>query len=286
MIEDYKINYHEDLTSKKWLGIVVDADDPLRMGRAKVRIFEKFDQRKPLENGQYPDTPLMKADYQVESNFILPNKHLPWVMPTGSAIFAGGDPAGGGNFSTPKVGSLVKVEFYNDDIYSGEYTSVARSAPGLVEKIKNDYVNAHSILYDEDEDLWVLYTQNLGLQMYLKESQVTIRPDSSIYIEHKDSSSIIELKGPNITIYSDRNIDITSKNKITNNSTIVHVNGEKTNIGAFPNHSAVAGEPLATLLLAIATAIDLKVSPTPGAMVATVESALPLILSKSVKVSL
>lgn len=285
----YKETYNEKLDSKVWMGIIVDNNDPERIGRVKIRIFEKFDQRPFIDDkGNYPDKPLTLEDYLDESHFIIKTDDLPWMFPMQSTVFAGGDVPGYGSFSFPKLGTLVRVKFVNDDIYSGEYTAVVSANKLLLSKIApdGDYENASVTVLDEDENYWILYTKTTGLQIFHKESQIVIRPDSSIYIEHKDSESLQEFKGPNIKIVSNRDIDITSENKITHNSNFVHVNGDKTYIGANPNFSAVNGEPLIKLLQALATMIDGKWSPTPGIATSAVNASKNMILSRTVKTSL
>lgn len=282
----YKETYNEDLSTKHWLGVIVNIDDPLKIGRAKIRIFDKFDQR-PLVNseGDYPDYPLQLKDYTNDDYFILKTNQLPWCFQVNSTVFAGGENPGNGSFSTPKIGSLVRVNFVNNDIYSGEYTTVLKPNVKMINTIKDDYINANVTVFDEDENYWMLYTQNTGLQIFHKESQIVIRPDSSIFIEHKDSESMIELQGSDIRIISNRDIDITSQNRITVNSKIVKINGENTYVGESPIFSAVNGEPLMKLLKAMAVIIDGKNSPTPGVVSSAVDAAEKTILSKSVKTS-
>jgi hypothetical protein len=286
---NYKKIYEEDLKSKYWIGVIVDISDPLKQGRAKVRIFEKFDQR-DFENstGNYPDKSLTLKDYQDESLFILKNSQLPWIFPVSSTVFAGGENPGYGTFSTPKIGSLVRVRFVNNDIYSGEYFSLLKPNGSMLSKLSadEDYINASVTVFDEDEDYWMLYTKTTGLQIFHKGSQIVIRPDSSIFIEHKDSESMAEFLGPDIKVVSNRDIDVTSQNRVTINSQIVKINGEQTYIGESPIFSAVNGEPLMNLLKALAFIIDSKYAPTPGVASAAVDAASKMILSRSVKTSL
>lgn len=285
----YKSSYKQPLSGKIWHGIVVDIDDPLKIGRAKVRVFGKHDQRKNIDDkGQYPDSPLSLEDYLNEDNFILPNRALHWCFQVGSLVFGGGENPGSGSFSTPKLGSLVEVTFANDDLGSGEYRSVKKFNAKMIEKILSDedYINASVTVFDEDEDYWMLYTKTIGLQIYHKGSQIVIRPDSSIFIEHKDTESMIDLTGPDIKIVANRDIDITSQNRITNNSRIVKINGENTYVGTHPIYSMLLGEPTWKLLKALAVIIDGKNAPTPGVASAAVDAAEKAALSRSVKVSM
>lgn len=282
----YKDIYKLDLKENTWMGIIVDTKDPLKQGRVKVRVFGVFDERvKKDEN--YPDVNLTSEEYLIETNFKLPNESLPWIHQKNSNVFAGGESKGFGSFSYPKLGTIVRVSFINGDVYSGEYDIVLLPNKTMLSKIKSDedYEGSQVILFDEDEDLWLLYTRTVGFQIFHKGSQIVIRPDSSIFIEHKDSTSMMELKGSDIKIISNRDIDITSDNKITVNSEIVHINGANTYIGENPSFSMVNGEPLMKVLKALALMIDAKLSPTPGIATATVDASEKLILSSSVKTS-
>lgn len=284
----YKQTYSEDLLTKDWIGIIVDIDDPLRKGRVKARVFEKFDQRPYTdENGTYPDTQLTFDDYLDDKHFIIPKSDLPWIFPMQSSIFGGGEKPGFGSFSSPKLKSLVKVKFSNNDIYSGEYITIVRPNEAMMEEINNpeDYINSNILLYDEDEQVKVMYKRTLGLQIFHKDSYMVIRPDSSIYIEHKDTESLMELKGPDIKIVSNRDIDITSGNKITINAEIVHANGADTYIGASPNYAMLNGEPTVKAMKALAKIIDSKTPVTPGVATAIIDAAENLMLSKTVKTS-
>lgn len=283
----YKDTYKLDLKENTWMGIIVDTKDPLKQGRVKVRVFGVFDERVKSQ-GDYPDKNLTPEEYLIESNFILPTESLPWIHQKNSNVFAGGKSKGFGSFSSPKIGTIVRVNFMNNDVYSGEYDIVVLPNQTMLSKIKSDedYEGSQVLLFDEDEDLWLIYTRTIGFQIFHKGSQIVIRPDSSIFIEHKDSTSMMELKGSDIKIISNRDIDITSDNKITVNSEIVHINGSNTYIGENPSFSSVNGEPLMKLLETLALQIDTKLSPTPGIATATVQASRNLILSKSVKTSM
>lgn len=285
---EYKKQYLEDLKSKSWIGIIVDSNDPIRQGRCKVRVFELFDQRE-FENadGDYPDKTLTFSEYLEESNFIIKTEELPWIFPNQSTIFGGGESKGYGSFSFPKIGTLVEIEFINGDVYSGRYKELVKPNPNMLTIVESDedYENSMVLVYDEDEDYHVAYTKTRGLQIYHKGSQFVLRPDSSIFIEHKDTQSAMEFKGQDIYVIANRDISITSKNKISVNSQTVHVNGETVYIGDRPAFSSVLGEPLMTLLKSIATNLDIKYPPSPGATSSLVDSAKKAILSDSVKTS-
>lgn len=290
MKENYSEEYYEKLTSKIWAGIIVDNEDPLQMGRVKIRLFGKTDIRKPNDKGDLPDEPLKAEDYLKEELFSIPTKHLPWFFQAGSQTYGGGESKGYGSFSFPKLGTVVQVVFISNDPYSGQYYSIVQPNDSLLDLIKDtddlqNYINSHVLTLDEDEKLKVFYTPSQGLELNLKDSRILIRPDNSIFIEHVESSSMIELKGGNITIYADNVIDGTAKNKVEFTSQVVHANGKSTRLGTKPIYSVVRAEPLYLFLKALATAVDAKLYPTPGVMVGTLESAYKQFKSTTVKTS-
>jgi len=126
--------YKENLEGTEWLGIIVKVDDTKNFdGRCKVRVFEKFDE--------------------------IPDDDLPWCYPVINHVFAGGSGKGAGSFSYPKVGTLVRVRFNNGDIYHPEYSFIQNFNFKMIDEIKQSYVNSQVILYDEDSDVKIMYTQ-------------------------------------------------------------------------------------------------------------------------------
>lgn len=285
---EYKSNYYEDLTQKVWAGVIVDNVDPLQQGRVKIRIFGKLDIRKTNKEGDFPDEPITMEDYLKEDLFQIPNKGIPWFFQAGRNVFGGGESKGYGNFDFPKLGTVVQVVFVADDINCGQYYNIVQPNTELLTLIKDkdglsNYINSHVITLDEDEKLKVFYTQSQGLELNLKDSRVLIRPDNSIFIEHVNSSSMIELKGDTITVYSDNIIQSTSKNKIVDTSQVVHSNGKTTLLGTNPVYSATRAEPLGEMLKALAAIIDSKWSPTPGVASSLVEAGVKAMTSRTVK---
>jgi hypothetical protein len=203
----------DDLGSKEWVGIVVDANDPELMGRCKVRVYGIFD--------------------------TLPDEHLPWSFPAANNTFAGGE--GGYAFiSVPKIGSLVKIKFANGDRYSPQYLGLININPDVQEEISGTYEGSHVLLYDVDEDMKIFYTPGKGLRIALLQSNLTINPDKSITIEHADSKSIIELNGENINVTSQTEVKVTSQKVIIDHTDTVE-------LGAGAVERLVLGDTFLTL---------------------------------------
>jgi hypothetical protein len=174
-----------NLLDKDWIGEVVDNIDPESAFRCKIKVFGLFDE--------------------------LPNSDLPWAFPANKTVFAGGD-GGFGSGSVPKNGTFVKVRFSNGNKYAPEYYAIQNINNALQSELSSDYQGAHVLVYDEDEDLKITYQKGSGLKIHLKNSHVTINPDTSITIEHSSSESIIELLGNTINVVSSRDVNITAQN--------------------------------------------------------------------------
>ena len=254
-----------------WLGEVEDDNDPEFLGRCKVRVFGLFD-------GKEDDISTNESTYKITT------KDLPWCYPASSQIFASG--GGAGSISIPKKGSRVKVVFSGGNIYSPEYITIQDVNEDLVKELQDSYKNAHVLLYDKEQELKILYKENLGVQIYLKGSNVTINPDASITIEHKDTQSIIELVGGTINVTANSTINITSNTKIQADSTDSTLSGSAiTKLGPSPKFSAMLAEPTWTFLKILAAAIDAKLPNTPGAMTSQAETFEKISTSKNVKIS-
>lgn len=247
----------DDLRSMQFLGAVVDVDDPEKKGRCRVRVFGKFDD-------------LADAD-------------LPWATQMSFPSFGSG--GGTGSFSTPRKDAVVGVIFNNGNIYSPEYYSLQEVTPALLQEISNSYTNAHSIIYDEDEDLKVFYTQEKGVSIILKDSRVNIANDNSIVIEHKGTSAIIELRGNNITMTADSEINLTGGSRIKATAPEIWLDGKETKTGHIPAYKQVLGEPLFAFLKNLSAMVDAKMYPTPSAMSSACAIAEQLSLSDTCKVS-
>jgi len=268
----------EALKGRYFIGKVVDNDDPEREGRCKVMVFGLFETEDPvLDGNNKPTGQTKKAE--------IPKEALPWAHPFNRKMFAGGD-GGFADISVPKIGTIVRVQFAEGDIYSPEYTSIQTVNPTVSAELEASYLGSHVLAYDVDEQVKIMYTPSVGLQFFHKDSTITVNPDSSITIEHAGSSSIIELVGSEINITANSTINITSTSLIKNESSEVAMNGTSvTKLGPAPTYSAVMAEPLWVFLKALAAAVDSKLPATPGVYSGQAAAAEQLSTSKNVKVS-
>lgn len=248
-----------DLKNRIWLGPVVDNNDPEKLGRCRIKVYSLFDD--------------------------LDDSAVPWAYPVTRNMFGGGN-GGFGSISVPKIGAILRVQFSEGNLYSPEYYGIQTINRAMQADISDTYLNSHVLAYDEDEKMKVYYTPGNGLEIFHKDSHITINPDSSITIEHKDSKSIIELIGTTINITANSTINITSNSLIKAESTEVDMNGTSvTKLGPAPTYSAVLAEPLWAFLKQLAATVDAKAISTPGVMTSAAASFEQLSTSKNVKLS-
>jgi hypothetical protein len=262
----------DSLNGTEWVGEVVDNKDPEFSGRCRVRVYGKFDGTNKIDD---PD-----------SGYLIPDDQIPWAYPGNSTVYGGGESKGAGSLSVPKIGTKVKIKFNSGNLYAPEYFSVQDLNQSLIDEIKDSYENATVLYIDEDEKTKILYTQSKGLEFFHKDSHIVINPDSSITIEHKGTSSIIELVGSNINITSNSSVNITANSKVQSQASECVLNGQSvTKLGPAPGYSAVLAEPLWTFLKMMASAIDAKLPSSPGVLSSQAASFEQLSTSKNVKVS-
>jgi len=253
---------HEDYVDKTYLGLVEDANDPRKEGRARLRVFGIHD------------------DIEVED--------LPWAYPKQKSVIFGQD-GQGGSVSIPKKGSVVAVKFHNGQHNSPEFYSIHELADDVKSELQIDgqYLGTHITLFDGDEELKIWFTVDKGLTIQLKGSRINIGQDKAITVEHADSSSSIELRGGEININSNSTINLTSGSEIEATSNDVWINGNFVTVGHGPvSQPAVLGDNLFLLLTQLAAVVDAKFYPTPGVASGIVNSFKALALSQTVKVSM
>jgi len=234
------------------LGVVIDSNDPERLGRCKVRVMNVYDE--------------------------LEDNELPYAYPNTSTFFSGN--GGFGTLSIPKKNTIVKVFFVDDDIHHPMWENILHINEELRNRLKeisdDKLEGTHIFGWDVDNGLYIMHTIDDGYQQIYKESSFNINPDSSILIDHKDSESNLEFARGNVTL--------NAVTKIEENSPHIHVNGKKTDIGSVPVYSEVLGEILLAGLMEMAVVIDAKFPPTPGLAIGIVAN-MQAALSKTVKTS-
>ena len=200
--------YCDDLSITKWLGEVVDVNDPDFDDKIRVRVFGKFD--------------------------TLDTQDIPWATP--GNMISGGSKSGGGSRSLPKIGSLVHVEFENGDLYNPKWKSIVNISDELRSRIGNSdyYVNAQVLQYDSELKSFVYFIKHPkeGFVIRTKSdsddgsNQIWIKEDNSITIKNVSGDQIIISNG-NIQIVANQNIDIIAgKNSVTLDDSGINIDGE------------------------------------------------------------
>lgn len=261
MNPNHDIDKNNDFVGKRYLGIVVDTQDPDREGRCKVQVFGVYDG--------------------------IETEDLPWAFPKAkSTVF--GQEGKNGAISIPKKDSIVIVEFDNGDIMSPEFYGIQELGDDIKDELakEGEYQGSHFLLFDGDEELKIWFTTEKGITMQLKDSRINIGQDQSITVEHAESQSIIELRGGTVTVNTDSQINMSAGSSIRSSSEQVWVDGKFTQVG----HNAlkgpgVLGDKLFLLLTVMALAIDSKFPPTPGYVQNFVETFKGIALSDTVTVS-
>lgn len=215
----------EELIGKTFIGKVVDNDDPLFEGRAKILVYGIHEQEEPVYG---PDNKPTGSYTKTE----VPTDALPWSHPYNRKMFAS-DSGGCADISVPKIGTIVRVQFAEGDIFSPEFTSIQTINADVIAEIQDSYINSHVLAFDVEEELKIFYTPSKGLTFYHKESQIIINPDSSITIEHKGTESIIELVGAEINIVSQTAVNITTKKAV--------IEAEAIELGADATEAVIKG---------------------------------------------
>ena len=128
------------------LGEIVDIKDPLKQGRARIRVFGFFD------------------ELEIED--------IPWAEQISGLSFSSAK--GNGNISIPRVGATVNVQFDGSNYYKCFYEFEKESAPALLAEIANSYEGAQSIWYDVESEpgpLKLLYTKAKGMVLSLGDAK-------------------------------------------------------------------------------------------------------------------
>jgi hypothetical protein len=167
---------------KTYLGVVEDIQDPLKQGRARIRVVSIHDD--------------------------IPTEALPWAYPKQKSAFFG--MAGkAGSISIPKLSSVVAVQFDQGNFYAPEYYSIQELAGDVQTELNNEYENTHIILFDGDQELKIWFTLNKGL---------TLQLGDNIFNMYKDLGITATLNDASINISTDNIVTVEATSKVLVNS--------------------------------------------------------------------
>jgi len=201
MDEKYKVNIEKEIPEllrefisnhaksrlQMHTGIVVDNNDPDKIGRCRIRVFGVFD------------------------NDTIKVEDLPWASPehgfVGSKV---------GSFVVPPVDTLVRVYFDNDDLYAPVYTSKVVNTSQIPQDIQEDYPNT-LIMFETDKGDYVrINTVTLETE-YRHASGLLVNFDGKGNLKIDSTGSEVEEGKLDITVKGD--VSLKSEGDITIEST-------------------------------------------------------------------
>lgn len=151
---------------KSYVGVVEDNNDPKKLGRVKVRVFNVFDELEAVD--------------------------LPWARPWKDL--------NGNAFNIPDKGKVVTVVFESANIYKPEYICADHFNINLEKKLsqlsETDYLSMKSLIFDHKTQIYV--NEGEGLKLDHKFNVINIK-DKSINVNLKDNFGKINLGTANST---------------------------------------------------------------------------------------
>lgn len=173
------------------MGRIVNNNDPQKLGRCKVMVYQKFEG--------------------------IPESDLPWAIPEFS--IAGSDL---GAFVVPEIDDLVTIYFKNDEPSNPVYSKKFLNSSKLSSQRDEDYPNTMVLLETIVGEYFKINKKtNESIYRHSSGTIITFEKNGSITIDTTNSSSgnvKMNIFG-NITIESSGNIDIQSTGNMTIDST-------------------------------------------------------------------
>ncbi len=138
-------------SEKTYLGRIVDINDPLKKGRAKVSVFGLFDD--------------------------IPVENIPWAEQMPGLSFGG--TYGGGNITVPRLDAVVAVHFEDENYYKITYEYIKEQSEDVLAELQeeNSYEGTQSLVYDSEAlpgTLKIIYTRKKGLVISLGDAKVQL----------------------------------------------------------------------------------------------------------------
>ena len=146
--------------NKTYIGVVEDNNDPLKIGRARVRVLDVFD------------------DIEVSA--------IPWASPWKDL--------NGNQFNVPEKGKVLLVVFDSGDEHKPEFISADHYNVNLEKKLTSlsatDYVSMKSLIFDHKTQIYV--NDKEGLKIDHKFNNINIT-DNTIDLNLKDNNRHVNI---------------------------------------------------------------------------------------------
>lgn len=154
-------------SSKMYLGVVEDNNDPKHLGRVRVRVQTVFDN--------------------------IPTTDIPWAMPYKDV--------NGNQFSAPEIGKVVGVIFNNGSVYKPEFIYAEHYNINLENKLNSlddaDYPTFKAMHFDGSTQIY--RTKSEGLKIDHEYSNINLDANGNINLNARDNSSKVNVGSPDAT---------------------------------------------------------------------------------------
>jgi hypothetical protein len=151
-----------DEINQQWPGVVVDTNDPLKLGRIKVNV------------------PRFYGTFDAED--------IPWASPTYNTD--------GGAFYLPDIGKITYLVFPSGDIYHPEWTYTEHFNINLHKKLQTLSEEAYQqfavIAFDAKLQIYEESTEE-GFGLDYVKSKLQINPDGDIILQLRDNASTVKI---------------------------------------------------------------------------------------------
>lgn len=184
-------------------GIVVDNNDPLKLGRLRIRISEYYGS---IQDSEY-----------------IQDTDLPWINQLPSSFL--GNSVNTCMLAIPEINTKVVVEYPTSDPYFGYYKAGAITEDGRCTFFDEDYPNTYGFLDSQNNYMRINKTKNIIEFGHNSGTNIKILGDSQVEINHSSGTlakikpdGVVELIAPTYNITAD--VNITGTVIINGNTTI------------------------------------------------------------------
>jgi LAS superfamily LD-carboxypeptidase LdcB len=148
-------------SSRTYIGIVEDNNDPKKLGRCRIRVIDIFDE--------------------------IPVQDIPWASPWKDL--------NGNGFNVPEKGKILTVIFDSGNIYKPEYVYAEHYNINLENKLKSlegkNYTSMKSLIFDHKTQIYV--NDEEGLKIDNVFTNLNLDKNGNILLNLRDNKSIITM---------------------------------------------------------------------------------------------
>lgn len=215
MKSTFEVNVEETKYNDRWEGVVIDNEDPDKLGRIRIKILNLYDD--------------------------IPKEHLPWAIPDiqylGSKC---------GNFIVPEINSVVRGYFDQGDIQKPIYDSIAFNKDNIDNSKANnreDYPHK-MILFQTDQGDFLTLNRKTGEFVFFHRTGASLIYDKEGNLSIDTGATDSNQGNLTINVLGNSEIKVTGQSKIESqgNCEINSTTGQ-VNIGLNPAKQLVNNLP-------------------------------------------